>query len=58
MNRLARRLDALECKRGAALPLIVICGADPVPENAADRLVVRVDRDVGCRKAREFPERV
>ena len=50
MNRLARRLQTLECKRGAALPPIVIYGDDPIPKDAGDRLVVRVNRDIGCRE--------
>ena len=53
MNRLAQRLDALERRCSAALPLIVIYGDDAVPKDAGDRLVVRVNRDIGCRERDE-----
>ncbi len=50
MNRLSRRLETLERKRGGSLCPILIFDGDPIPEGVDEARVVRVITGVPWRK--------
>ena len=50
MNRLSRRLETLERKRGGSLCPIVIVKGQPIPEDVGDQLVYIVDTGVPRRE--------